>query len=136
MYIHTSTSYTYYNKSWIHSRRPTPTWRHNEIVTNIKKQISTPLISDHPERPTITLGWSLEHPLGILGNNTLFVDLMVSRVETFQNCKQYLTTIISPPTHTIATPVRHIFSGGAYRSALWGPHHISFRGLRSGGGGW
>ena len=27
--------------------------------------IKTPLKADHPERPIVTLGWSLEHPLGI-----------------------------------------------------------------------
>ena len=29
----------------------------------------TPLKTDHPEMQTIILGWSLEHPLGIIGNN-------------------------------------------------------------------
>ena len=45
------------------------------------------------------------------------------------------TTKSSPPAPTSSAPVWHIFSGGAYRSALWSPQHISYRGLCSGGGG-
>ena len=30
-----------------------------------QKQVSTPLKAYHPKRPTITLVWSFEHPLGI-----------------------------------------------------------------------
>ena len=40
--------------------------------------MNTPLKADHPERPTITPGWSLEHPLGIL-TNIVFLDFLVSR---------------------------------------------------------
>ena len=39
-------------------------------TTGYQKQINTPLKADHPERPTITLGWSLAHPRGILENNS------------------------------------------------------------------
>ena len=39
------------------------------IHPSCRAQINTPLKADHPERPTIILGWSLEHPLGILENN-------------------------------------------------------------------
>ena len=45
------------------------------------------------------------------------------------------STIISPPTPTITAPVWHIFWGWTCRSALCSPHNISYRGLRSGGGG-
>ena len=44
-----------------------------------QKQINTPLKADHPERPTITLGWSIEHLPGILTNNVYLLDFMVSR---------------------------------------------------------
>ena len=44
-----------------------------------QKQIDTPLKADQPERPTVTLGWSLEHPLGILTDNVLLLEFMVSR---------------------------------------------------------
>ena len=46
-----------------------------------QKQINTPLKDDYPERPTITLAQSLEHPLGILTNNisVILFDFMVSR---------------------------------------------------------
>ena len=47
-----------------------------------------------------------------------------------------LTTIESPPTPTIMAPVWHTFWGGTYESALRSPHHISYRVLCSGGGGW
>ena len=40
-----------------------------------RKQISMPLKAGHPERPTGTLGWSLEHPLGILTNNVFLLDV-------------------------------------------------------------
>ena len=30
--------------------------------------------ADHPERPTITLGWSFGHPLGILTNSVFLLD--------------------------------------------------------------
>ena len=39
----------------------------------------TPLKADHPKRPTMTLGWSLEHTLGIPRNNTFLLDFTVSR---------------------------------------------------------
>ena len=39
--------------------------------------IFKPLKADHPERPTITLGPSLEHVRGILENDILLFDLMV-----------------------------------------------------------
>ena len=44
-----------------------------------RKQISTPLKAVHPERPTTTLGWSLDHPLSIPNISAFFVDCMVSR---------------------------------------------------------
>ena len=47
------------------------------IYTHIN--INTPLKADHPERPTITLGWSLSHPRGILKNGVLCFGFMVSR---------------------------------------------------------
>ena len=40
-----------------------------------QKQMNTPLKADHPERPTITLGWSLAHPRGILEHNSCFLML-------------------------------------------------------------
>ena len=43
----------------------------------VQKRLHTPLKADHPERPTITLGWSLEHPLGIIENNVSFVDVIM-----------------------------------------------------------
>ena len=44
-----------------------------------QKQINTLLKADHPERPTITLGWSLEYPLGVLANIGFLLDVRVSR---------------------------------------------------------
>ena len=46
---------------------------------SIQKQRNTPLKADHPERPTITLGWSLAHPRGILENDVFLLDFMASR---------------------------------------------------------
>ena len=46
---------------------------------DLQKQIITLLKDDHPERPTITLDWSLEHARGILENDVLLFDFMVSR---------------------------------------------------------
>ena len=43
------------------------------------KQISTPLQADRPERPTIILDWSLEHPLGMIKHKVLLLDFMASR---------------------------------------------------------
>ena len=45
----------------------------------LQKHINTLLKADRPERPTITLGWSLQHPRGILKCIIFLFDLMVSR---------------------------------------------------------
>ena len=37
------------------------------------------LKADHPERPIMTLGWSLEHPPGNLRNHVFLLDVMVSQ---------------------------------------------------------
>ena len=63
----------------VHVCRTSRRLRQNESVG--QKHTNTPLKADHPERPTITLGWSLEHPPGILENNKLLVYFMVSRSE-------------------------------------------------------
>ena len=45
-----------------------------------RKQMHATLEADHPERPTVTLDWSLEHPLvGIPNISVLLFELMVSR---------------------------------------------------------
>ena len=44
-----------------------------------QRQTNTPLKADHPERPTMTLGWSLEHPLGIRKLSVCSNNEMVSR---------------------------------------------------------
>ena len=44
-----------------------------------QKRKSTPLKADQPDRPTITRGWSLAHPRGILENTMFLFDVVVSR---------------------------------------------------------
>ena len=41
-----------------------------------QKQINTPLKADHPERPTITLDCSLQHPRGVLKYGMFLVDFI------------------------------------------------------------
>ena len=50
-----------------------------------QKQINTPLNADHPEMPTITLGWSLEHARCILKHSVLSFGCMVSRAGWHRN---------------------------------------------------
>ena len=67
-----------------------------------QKQTNTPLKADHPEKPTITLGWSLEHPLGILTNHMFLLDVMVSRSGWHDNrgafaCSQLTIVLVRKP---------------------------------------
>ena len=50
----------------------------------------TLLKADHPERQTITLGWSLAHVRGILDNYVMFSDVAVSRSGWHRNRGVYL----------------------------------------------
>ena len=67
-----------------------------DVAEESQKHISTPLQADHPERPTITLGWSLQHPRGILNNHVFLVDFMVSRSGWHGNRGVF---ICSPESH-------------------------------------
>ena len=75
-------------------------------------RINTPLKADHPERPTITLGWSLWLPRGIRNNNELLVDLMISRSGwhgnrgVFRGSKQ--TTTCAFAQTTASSHVMHV----------------------------
>ena len=68
-----------------------------QLTVVIQKQLNTPLKADHPERPTITLGWSFEHPPGIIMHEVLLFDFMVSRSGWHRNrgvfiCSQSVLT--------------------------------------------
>ena len=45
----------------------------------IHMRLNAPLKADHPERPTISLGWSREPARGILDNYVLLLDFAVGR---------------------------------------------------------
>ena len=53
--------------------------RTTRVVSVVHKQINAPLKADHPERPTITLGWSLVYPRGILESKVYFLYFMISQ---------------------------------------------------------
>ena len=86
--LRTTTNNTNYDTTNTHSILNNNDTSHNashvcvcvlsRVVDN-QEQINMPLKTDHPERPTIILGWSLEHPPGILTNSGFLLDGMVSR---------------------------------------------------------